>query len=236
MASRAEEKERRRQERLAAEQQAAAGAKRLRMVQFGIGGVLLAAIIVAVVVAVAGGGDDGASSASDSGGGVPIPAATDNAKPDNLTAAARAAGCEFREFESEGREHSSEPFDDYRTNPPTSGTHNPVPAEDGIYDPGNTPAVENWVHTLEHGRILLQYKPGTPERVRGQLETLFNEEVQGRSGYHMVLMENNSEMDAQVAAVAWTRSITCPEVNDRTWDALRAFRDRFVDKAPELIP
>jgi hypothetical protein len=236
MASRAEEKEQRRRERLAAEQQAAAGAKRLRIVQLAVGGILAAAIVVAVVIA-ATGGDDGSATAG--GGGdssVAIPAATDSAKPDNLAAAARAAGCEFREFESEGREHTSEPFDDYKTNPPTSGTHNPVPADDGIYDPGNSPAPENWVHTLEHGRIILQYKPGTPERVRSQLETLFNEDVQGRSGYHMVLLENNTEMDAQVAAVSWTRSITCDEVNDRTWDALRAFRDRFVDKAPELIP
>jgi hypothetical protein len=235
MASRAEEKEQRRRERLAAEQQAAAGAKRLRIVQLAVGGILAAAIVVAVVIAATGGDDGAATTGGGGGSAVAIPAATDNAKPDNLAAAAQAAGCEVGEFESEGREHSSEPFADYETNPPTSGTHNPVPADDGIYDPGNAPAPENWVHTLEHGRIILQYKPGTPERVRSQLETLFNEDVQGRSGYHMVLLENNTEMDAQVAAVSWTRSITCDEINDRTWDALRAFRDRFVDKAPELI-
>jgi len=30
--------------------------------------------------------------------------------------------------------------------------------------------------------------------------------------------------------------IGCPEVSDKTWDALRAFGQRYVDQAPEQIP
>jgi hypothetical protein len=52
----------------------------------------------------------------------------------------------------------------------------------------------------------------------------------------MLLFENNTNMPYEVAATAWTHIMGCKTVNDKTWDALRAFRDRFVDKGPELIP
>jgi hypothetical protein len=49
------------------------------------------------------------------------------------------------------------------------------------------------------------------------------------------LFQNNTNMPYEVAATAWTQLIGCKTVNDKTWDALRAFRDRFTDKGPELI-
>lgn len=235
MSSRQEEKAKRRAEREAREKAEAAKAARARRLQLVAGGVLAVAAVVAVVFAIAGSGGDG-----DSGGGdaqeasaaVPIPAREIN----DLDAAAKAAGCEVKSFESEGREHSDSAFDGYKTNPPTSGTHNPVPAEDGIYPPGNEPDANNWVHTLEHGRIIYQYKPGTPKRRIDQLETLVNEDFRGASGYHQLAMQNNTDMPFAVAAVAWTRYVGCDEFNDKVFDAFRAFRDTYVDKAPEFIP
>jgi hypothetical protein len=239
MSSRQEEKERRKAERLEREAAEASAARRKRMAQI-VGGVVVAAAIVGgVVFAAAGGGDNEGGDPDEPSrvaeGGLPIPPQREA----NLQRAVRAAGCTFREFESEGQTHVTETRTarDYETNPPTSGDHNPVPAEDGVYDPANAPAIQNWVHTLEHGRILLQYKPGTPQRRIRQLQTLFNEPVaDGPEGYHMVLMQNNSNMPFQVAAVAWTRYVGCDEFTDRTWDALRAFRDLYVDKAPEQVP
>ena len=38
---------------------------------------------------------------------------------------------------------------------------------------------------------------------------------------------------AAVAATAWTQSLTCPELTDATFDALRTFRVTYVDKGPE---
>ena len=40
----------------------------------------------------------------------------------------------------------------------------------------------------------------------------------------------------EVAAVAWTHILGCKTMNDRVFDAFRAFGERFVDKGPELIP
>jgi len=220
MSSRQEEKEQRKKERLEREAAAAAAAKRKRLVQL-VGGVVVACAIVAgVVFAVSrGGGDE-----------------VDNAA---LASDAKAAGCVYKSFPSEGREHSAKKLAaaDFKTNPPTSGEHNPTPAPDGIYAAGNEPEIANWVHTLEHGRILLQYKPKTPAPVIAQLTTLFNEDVEGSGGaYHSVLMQNNSKMTAQVAAVAWTHSMTCSKFTPKAIGAMRKFRTALVDKGPEIVP
>jgi hypothetical protein len=219
MAKRAEEKERRRLERLAAEEQARKAAARKRTLQ--IGGLAVAAIVaIGVVGALAVGGG--------SGGGNSATAA-------QVTTAARAAGCTFKTFPPEGRQHTTAKVD-YKTNPPTSGPHNPTPAPDGVYAPGNSPAKENFVHTLEHGRIEFQYKPGTNPSDIAKLQKLAEEPFNGTDGYHTLLFENNTGMASPFAATAWTRSITCSSLTPRSIGALRTFRNAFTDKAPEFIP
>ncbi|WCB91438.1 hypothetical protein DSM104299_00109 [Baekduia alba] len=242
MSSRQEEKERRRREREEREQAEAskvASRRRLQLVAGAvIGLVAIAAVVAAIVSAAGGGGDDkgdGGGSASGSYKSVALPVR----KTTDFDAAVKAAGCTYRKYPSEGRTHlpsDTAVNNKYKTNPPTSGNHRPTPAEDGVYAPGNTPDKENFVHTLEHGRIELQYSPKAPAAVRNQLYSLFNEKVKGVSGYHMVLFENNTNMPYEVAVTAWTQLLGCETVNDKTWDAIRAFRDRFVDKGPELIP
>jgi hypothetical protein len=230
MSHRAEEKERRRQERLAAEQAATKTADRRK--RFGlVGGVVLAAAIAAIIiVALTGGGD---------GGGVANGERADVAVPpqqiDNLSEAARAAGCTVTTSRIEGRGHTTESVT-YRTNPPTSGDHDPTPAEDGVYNAGNPPDVEQSVHALEHGRINFQYKAGTPQQRIDQLDTVVGEDVKGTAGYHSLLFQNQTNMEPAVAATAWGRSVTCPAWNDKVFDALRAFRRDRVDKGPEFIP
>jgi hypothetical protein len=220
MAKRADEKERRRQERLAAAEKARKAAARKRTLQ--IGGLALAAIVaIGVVGALALGGGG-------SGGG-------DSATAAQVTTAARAAGCTFKTFPSEGREHTTAKVN-YKTNPPTSGPHNPTPAPDGIYAPGNSPPKENFVHTLEHGRIEFQYKPGTNASDIAKLQKLAEEPFSGTDGYHTLLFENNTGMPSQIAATAWTRMITCTSLTPKSIDALRTFRNAFTDKAPEFIP
>jgi hypothetical protein len=241
VSSRQEEKEQRRAQRLAAEEEARKGAERARRFQMVGGAILAIAVVVVAVILISGGGSSDSSHMNASGdtkgdlASVPIPPAGPNANAAGLAAAAKAAGCSVKSFGQEGRTHTTGKVK-YLTNPPTSGNHNPVPAEDGVYDPGNTPAKENFVHTLEHGRIEIQYKPGTPKRTRDQLETLFNEKFKGTAGYHQLLFENNTNMPFAVAATSWTHLIGCPEMNDKVFDAIRAFRDKYVDTAPEKIP
>lgn len=231
MSSRQEEKERRRQERLAQERAAAASVARMRRVQMVVGGILVVAVIAGIVIAItsSGGSGNGPQAAPTKQAAIPPP------KDRNLTSAAKAAGCKLLNPPSEGRGHVTGTVT-YKTNPPSSGPHNPTPAADGVYDPGNTPAKENYVHTLEHGRIEFQYRPGTSQHRIDQLTALFNEKVNGAPGYHALVFENNTNMPYAVAATAWTHILGCPTFNDRVFDALRDFRTRYTDKAPEFIP
>ena len=153
----------------------------------------------------------------------------------NLREAVEAAGCELINAENEGNGHDpARQFtaDDYQTNPPTSGDHHPEWYEDGIYEPGETDNLGMLVHTLEHGRINVQYKPGTSDEAVAQLEALLAES----EGYHMLLFENSTGMKYAVAATAWTKAVGCPEMNEKVFDAIRTFRTRYVDKGPERVP
>ena len=236
MSSRQEEKERRRKEREAQEaaaRKAADRGKRLRIVGAVLGAVALA--VVAVILITSAAGDDAGATGEPgdaaSGEQVSLPPVRDR----NLQSAAETAGCELRTVPSEGSTHVTTQVE-YENNPPTSGNHNPEAALDGIYAAGNEPAVENWVHTLEHGRIIFQYKPGTPQNVIDQLEALASEPLNGSEGYKTLVMQNNTGMEAQVVALAWTQELTCDRFTEGFIDAGRAFRTAYTDKAPELIP
>jgi hypothetical protein len=228
MSSRLEEKERRRQERLAQEEKEARTRARLRRIQLTLGGLVVAVAVIGIIFAITSSGNGPKKKAEHT---VPIPPQ----KITNLAAAAHAANCIVRSYPIEGRTHVTGSVH-YKTNPPTSGNHNPVWAEDGIYAPGHTPGKEHFVHSLEHGRIEIQYAPGTPLRRIDQLGTLFNEEVNGSRGYHQLLFENTTHMPFAVAATAWGRLLGCPKWNNGIFDAIRDFRQAFLDKGPEFIP
>ncbi len=219
-------------EREQAEAKRAARRKRMTLAFGGLLGVaLIAGIVVAVLVL---GGDDSSSGpkqGSNAAANVKLPAQATS----DMAAAAKAAGCTLSNPAYEGASHEDKKFkpSDYKTNPPTSGNHTPDWYEDGIYAAGDTPDLGKTVHPLEHGRIEVQYAPGTPKETITQLEALLAEE---QDGYHMLLFQNETGMKAKIAATAWTHSLTCPEMNDKVFDAIRTFRARYIDKGPEAVP
>jgi len=229
MASRKEEKERMRREREAREREAAAGARRRKLIGYGVGGALaLAAIVAIAVVALAGGGS------GDSGGGKARPNAANyptspipQQRETDFGKATQAAGCVAKQFPNEGRGHTTAAVK-YGTNPPTSGKHNPIPAEDGAY--AQSPGQEHLVHSLEHGRIVVQFRPPASETLKGQLKSLIDEDP-----YHMILTPN-PDMPYAVAATAWTQMLACKQPNERIFDAIRAFKQRYRDRGPEFVP
>ncbi|MBW3607245.1 MAG: DUF3105 domain-containing protein, partial [Actinobacteria bacterium] len=228
MSSRQEEKEQRKQERLAREAAAAKAVKRKRLLQL-IGGVVVAcAIIAGVVFAVGGGGGDGGGGDGDGA---------------DLAEAARAAGCVYRSFPDEGREHTAEKLtaDDFDTNPPTSGPHNPTPAPDGIYAPGNEPAIENWVHTLEHGSVGLLYQPDLElEQIRDL------EAIVGEYDGQVFSMPYTGGMQSPITIAAWGHTMELDEVeedsieqfieeNRRPLDDLRVLWERLHPDGPVTV-
>lgn len=232
MSSRQEEKERRRQERIAAEEAAAKARARRQRLGIAGGAVIAVAIVAAIVIAVTGGGSDKRQTPlTPTSKTAAIPAA----KEQDLNKAVAAAGCKLRTFipGPNDRNHVTGKVH-YKQNPPVFGPHNPTPAHDGDYVGQGTPATEMLVHALEHGRVEIQYRPGTPAHQQSQLESLLNEQFSGKPvGYKQLVFENETKMPFAVAATAWGQQLGCPTFNDKVFDALRAFRAKFVDTAPE---
>ena len=232
MASREEEKRLRREEREKAQAAAASSQNRARRLQYLVGALLTIAVVVGVVLLVTGGDDKG-------GGGGATPTTPDEPtatipEPSerDLDKAAKAADCVLANPPIEGSTHVEEPVT-YKSNPPTSGNHSATPALDGIYATGDEPAAKNWVHALEHGRIAIMYKPGTPAGMVAKLETLASEPLNGKDAYKVLLFQNDTKMPFAVAAAAWGHYIGCKTTSDAMFDALRDFRTKYVDQGPE---
>jgi hypothetical protein len=189
--------------------------------------VVAVAVTVVWILAVTTGGSSGPHPTGGSSDVYP-PATIPPPGERNLQKAAAKAGCVVRSFPNYGREHTTKRVR-YKTNPPTSGPHNPVPAEDGIYD--EPPPTEKLVHSLEHGRVIFQFSITAPVQVRGQLKALTKEDSR-----HVILTPNATAMPFQVAATAWRHYVGCKTVNAATFDALRDFKIDYRDQAPEQVP
>jgi hypothetical protein len=133
-----------------------------------------------------------------------------------LTAAAKQAGCDLRlELKDEGHEHVNGSVT-YGTNPPASGNHNPVPQADGAYL--EMPPATALVHSLEHGRLEIQYSPDLSEDDQLALKGLYDSEYSG------ALLFPNGDMPYEVAATTWTNLIGCRTYRGAaTLDAIRDF-------------
>jgi hypothetical protein len=228
------EREKRRQERIESESTDAGSNRNRLIVGYAIASTVVLAV-AAVVLVLASGGDSGAAAKGDahinlrteigSTNGVEpdnragtVPAA---AKVTDLAAAAKRAGCDLRlHLKDEGHNHIpvGSPAPDYKTNPPTSGDHVEPPYQqaDGAY--AEMPAEIDFVHSLEHGRMEIQYAPDLPERDQLALKGLYD------TMYGATLLFPNEKMPYEVAATTWTNLLGCPSYKGAaTLDAIRAF-------------
>ena len=241
MSSRKEQKEALRQERLAREQQAAQAAARKRLIGIVVAAVLVLGIVGALAaVLLSGDDDDGGGGSAGGGGGATIEYPDGGELPEqreaDLSVAMRAAGCreETVEVDAAG-EHTSDPDEaiEYESEPPSIGPHYQEWPEDDIYE--EAPPTTHVVHTLEHGRILIWLNPDLPEEQRAQFSTLYDEDP-----YHVIMLPRE-ELQEPFAATAWVgqstgHTLRCDDVNENTWDAIRAFKEKYRDKAPEFVP
>jgi hypothetical protein len=114
----------------------------------------------------------------------------------------------------------------YKSNPPTSGPHWPDPLRDGIYD--NKKPDEAIVHSMEHGRIWISYRPDISDTTKEQLRALAKREA-------YVVMTPRPENDTDIALAAWNRldALGEEEFNEKR---VRDFVRRYRDKGPEHVP
>jgi hypothetical protein len=228
---REEERERLRQARQERESSQTKSEKRRLLAVYGIAGLIGALVLAGIVgVIVSSGGSGGGGNAhllvstgetngfqpDDREGTEPAPA-----KVTDLDKAAKAAGCVLRlELKDEGHKHlpATATPPDYKTSPPTSGNHatSPFQQADGAYS--EMPDELFLVHSLEHGRMQIQYSPDLPEEDQLALKGLYD------TMYGATLFFPNTNMDYEVAAATWTNLIGCPEYKGAaTLDAIRAF-------------
>jgi Protein of unknown function (DUF3105) len=227
---REEERERLRQARQERESSQAKSDKRRLFAVYGVAGLIGLLVIAGIVAAIASSGGDGGgeahiNQASGSTNGIKPDERTGTSpaavKVSNLKAAAKQAGCVLRlKLKDEGHTHipPSAPTPDYKTNPPTSGNHVEAPYQqaDGAYS--EMPGEIFIVHSLEHGRMEIQYSPDLPEEDQVALKGLYD------TMYGGTLLFPNENMDYEVAATTWTNLLGCPKYKgDITLDAIRDF-------------
>jgi Protein of unknown function (DUF3105) len=227
-----DERERRRQERIEGEGEAISSNRNRLILGYAIAATAVLAIAVVVFV-LASGGD----SAPEGDAHINLNASigsTNGVEPDNragtvapaakvtgLVAAAKQAGCVLRlKLKDEGHDHIpvGSPPPGYKTNPPTSGDHVDPPYQqaDGAYT--EMPAEIDFVHSLEHGRLEIQYSPDLPEAGQLALKGLYD------TMYGATLLFPNEKMPYEVAATTWTNLLGCPTYKGAiTLDAIRAF-------------
>jgi hypothetical protein len=249
MPSRREEKERLRAERLAAERAASSSARRRLFAGYLVAGLLGAAVIAGLVVVIASGGegDGGAGDACDNAH-IQNTGSFTGLEPDcregtppppiqfgDLAQSSEQANCELRvNLPDEGATHvaDNQPVQ-YETTPPTSGNHNPVPISDGAFttpvttDTSQKPNVRNEVHAMEHGRVLIHYKPTLPEDQQLALKGVFDQDPGG------MLLFPDPDMPYDVAVTAWRNMVVCPTYDPLVLDVVQNFRDTYRGNGPE---
>ena len=164
--------------------------------------------------------------------GTPPPPVDD----DDLEAVADATGCDLQlDLPDELPKNISDPHlapgqpvPDYGTTPPTAGLHDPVPQADGAYL--ETPDPTSVLHSLEHGRVAIQYSPDLPEQDQLLLKGIFDDDPEG------MLLFPNPDMPYLVAVTAWTNLVGCDVFGEAVLDVVRNFRDEFRGKGPERLP
>jgi Protein of unknown function (DUF3105) len=240
MSSRKEQKEALKQERLAREQQEAQAAARKRLIGIVVAAILALGIVAALAAVLLAGGDDDDGGGNGEVGGARISYPDGGTIPDqqegDLKAAMAAAGCKDETLTAEGAgEHTNDPNEKikYASEPPSIGRHYQVPPEDDIYE--EAPPAEHVVHALEHGRIVIWLRPDLSDEQRAQFKALYEEDP-----YH-VIMVPRQELKQPFAVTAWVapdvgHTLRCKELNDDSWDAIRAFKEQYRDKGPEFVP
>ena len=249
MSSRREEKERLRAQRLAAERAAASTGQRRLYLGYAVAGIMTLAVIAGLVAVIASGGGGGGSvdacseaHIKNSGGtfagldpdcrkGTPPP----TLQFGSLEESAQKANCQLKlNLPDEGNTHVPDSTDvKYKTVPPTSGNHNPVPLDDGAYrtpitaDTNKKPNIRNQVHAMEHGRIEIHYKPGLPENEQLALKGVFDADPDG------IILFPDAAMPYDVAVTAWTNEVVCSKYDPLVLDVIRNFRDTYRGNGPE---
>lgn len=131
-----------------------------------------------------------------------------------------------QEVKIEGKNHLPQGTEiQYNSNPPAGGNHYPTTAHSGMYD---TPPMDgNLVHSLEHGAVILWYKPDLAKDDVERLKKIFNE-TSGKG-----IMTPRKGLDVPVAVSSWGRVLKLKTTDEKQ---IKAFFETNMNRAPEQAP
>ncbi len=192
-------------QQLAARRAQQTQARQRRFIYLGLGLVAAIVVIGLVVFFVMPGSANGSASANTTG--------------------AAATCSDIQSSPDEGRAHLTPgQTPTYQGNPPSSGTHNPVPLAAGIYD--NPVDVTMEVHSEEHGYIIVHYN-GIPQSEIDQLKQIVSNDPR------KLILSPYPNMPYKISLTAWDHQQTCTGVNRQ---AISNFVAEFRDRGPEDVP
>jgi len=131
------------------------------------------------------------------------------------------------------------PLSQYPSIPPASGPHNPTPLTAGVYD--TPPNLDQAIHSLEHGAVIIWYSPTVPDSQLQELRTF----VQGDPD-HLIMAVYDYPKEGQLgelpagrsmALVAWHHVQLCNQVSlDVAENFVRDFRVKTNQAPPPGYP
>ncbi len=115
----------------------------------------------------------------------------------------------------------------YTETPPVGGAHNPVWQNCGVYD--TQIAVENAVHSLEHGAVWITYQPDLATDEVAKLR----EYAKGQT-YMLVSPYQYGALDKPIYVIAWNHSMSVDKADDkRIASFIKKFKN-VADNTPEF--
>jgi len=117
----------------------------------------------------------------------------------------------------------------YNSVPPTSGWHYAHITDYGIHTEPIPDEVQ--IHNLEHGAVLIQYRPDVAEEMIADMRD-FVENLRTDQGFCRLILAPYPELDRPVALTAWGRILKM-DVFDRP--IALSFAGYFLDQGPENV-
>lgn len=119
----------------------------------------------------------------------------------------------------------------YKTYPPSSGTHYGATAPYGFSD--TQLAEGEFVHSMEHGSIVIYYKASVSADIKQKLKDAYTTLPAGKYGKVKLVITPYENMTTPLAIAAWDRLLLMNEFN---YEEIQTFYSTWVDKGPEDVP
>ena len=118
------------------------------------------------------------------------------------------------------------PPSSYEVDPPAGGNHDPTPATAGFStgESQTPPPDAQLVHSLEHGFVVIWYRPDIGEQDLAAIRRVFDDHGDD------VIVVPRASLKGKVAATAWGRRLLCGEVEP---ERLSEFVELYRNKSPE---